>query len=77
MTKQKQITLAQAVALLAEREIVGPQGKPYATSTLQKAAREGRLDCQMIGKTYVTTEKAALAWAGAAELHRVGAPKKR
>lgn len=74
---QKQITLAQTVALLAERGIVGPQGKPFATSTLQKAAREGRLECQMIGKTYVTTAAEAARWAEAGELHRPGAPKRK
>lgn len=69
-----EITLSQAVALLAERGYVSPQKQPFAKSTLQKAAREGRLQVRMIGKTYVTSLDAVIAWATNDELHKTGKP---
>lgn len=73
----QRITLAQAVRFLAEQGRRSPQGKPFATSTLQKAARQKTLAAEMIGKTYVTTTEAALAWAQNADLHNAGRPKSK
>lgn len=71
------LTLSEAAAFLADRGIVGPQGKPFAQATLRKACNSGYIEGAMLrGRAWLVTKDAALAWAGAEGLHKTGKPAK-